>query len=571
MCGLLGIVFGSRPTMAWHAAAGAIDYRGTIWGGIDVGEFGILVVRLARTGDRHLPQPVKTEAGSVLALNGEIYNYKQLAERLGAHCSDELPDTVVAALWLEAKGRDGLQDLRGEFSLAFWDNTRRGLLLARDAFGSHPLFVGKSGHGLVFGSSARAVAILKDHEVRFSDSAISDFIWYGVSPLGSAVQGVESLSAGSYLWCNHTTCLHAAFQPWGAPIYPEFPIEDALRSAVYLRSSADRAALSLSGGLDSSLIAHVWPREHAYQAFTLDIESAPLETGSRPIELSSEKLSSALLELAMKAERPLTSLTSAAFSLLAKDARAASREVLLGGEGADEIFAGYHHYGSGGPGHPFLVRKHLQREVLECWLELEHGCAPSELIQEAMNEPDPAHWIKFDRSVRLPEHLMPMNSDIPSLTHGIEARTPYLDLIDYSLNGHAIRGADKLALRSAALRAGAPAPRKRGVFVSSARLGRAWFYNAVAELIDGGVTGPGIGPEQLRTIHTALEQISFVYPTPLEEAVLRLILALWSLMHGKRPPAPTLLHDRLPYALVSQRLSKLLVRSEEASFSTPEL
>ncbi len=138
-----------------------ISHRGPDGRGVYADEYVTLGhCRLAIIDPKAGDQPFVDPSGRyVLVYNGEIYNYRDLAEKLVAlghklttHC-----DTEVLAHWLVHFGEAGLADLNGMFAFAFWDRERQTLLLARDRIGIKPLYVATHRRTLVFASEVKAM------------------------------------------------------------------------------------------------------------------------------------------------------------------------------------------------------------------------------------------------------------------------------------------------------------------------------------------------------------------------------------------------------------------------------
>ena len=102
--------------------------------------------------------------GDVVVLNGEIYNYLELREKLaaGGQTCQSTGDTAVMLRALGMQGRDALRQLRGMFAIAFWDSRDRKLVMVRDPFGIKPLYFARNLNAggdwsLVFASEVRAI------------------------------------------------------------------------------------------------------------------------------------------------------------------------------------------------------------------------------------------------------------------------------------------------------------------------------------------------------------------------------------------------------------------------------
>ena len=207
MCGIAGRARADGTTPAaglLERMCGAMVHRGPdsrgihLDDGIGLGIQRLRVIDLA-TGD----QPIYNEDRSVVVvLNGEIYNYRELRERLLAagHRFDTQSDTEVIAHLYEEEGPGCVRSLHGMFGLAIWDERRRRLVLARDRIGKKPLFYALRDGALSFASELPAV--LRDREVtrELDHQALDAYFAFRCvpSPL-SAFRAVRKLPPASTL------------------------------------------------------------------------------------------------------------------------------------------------------------------------------------------------------------------------------------------------------------------------------------------------------------------------------------------------------------------------------------
>src|SRR6188508_1350636 len=149
MCGIVGLAYrdSNRPVEREQVQrmCAAIKHRGPDDEGLFIeGAVGLGMRRLSIIDLSGGQQPIFNEDGSkVIVFNGEIYNYRDLRQRLLArgHTLRTQCDTETVLHLYEDMGADCARELRGMFTFAIWDKTRGSLLLGRDRFGIKPLYV----------------------------------------------------------------------------------------------------------------------------------------------------------------------------------------------------------------------------------------------------------------------------------------------------------------------------------------------------------------------------------------------------------------------------------------------
>ncbi len=379
MCGVAGSVAlrddVPPPALADAAAmVGALRHRGP-------DEFGLYRDRRAALGHARLSiidlatgqQPLCNEDGSLwIVFNGEIFNYVELREELRAlgHRLRTRSDTEVIVHAWEAWGERAFERFNGQFAIALWDARRETLVLARDRLGVRPLYLCEHGGRLWFASEVKAIFAGDPSIPRALDPVglAETFTFWTVVPPQSVFRGVTELEPGHLRKVSARGSEDRAF--W-TPRYPAAgqpstgTIEEAservraaLEEAVRLRMlRADVPVGSyLSGGLDSSLVAALGRRVkgESFCTFSVRFEDAEYDetafqravvariaSDHREIVVRRADIAAAFPDVVAHAERPLLRTAAAPLFLLSRLVRDAGIKVVLTGEGADEMFAGY--------------------------------------------------------------------------------------------------------------------------------------------------------------------------------------------------------------------------------------
>jgi asparagine synthase (glutamine-hydrolysing) len=380
MCGIAGVMRrrdGAAPPEVETLAvmAGALRHRGP-------DEFG--VYRDARTGLAHArlsiidlasgQQPLTNERGTLwITFNGEIFNYVELRDELIAHGHRfrTRSDTEVIIHAYEQWGAEGFRRMNGQWAVGLWDSERRELVLARDPFGVRPIYVTEHDGSLWFASEVKALFAGAPSLPRAFDPIGLDQVFTFWAPLAprTVFAGIEEMPPG-------TVRIYSAAGVREARSYePAFPaghagefqgsiddavdrVREALADATRLRMlRADVPVGSyLSGGLDSSLIAAMGlaAKGAGFCTFSLRFEDAEydetkyqrlmaerLGSDHREVLVSRADIARVFPNVIAHTERPVLRTAPAPLYLLSKLVHDAGIKVVLTGEGADEMFAGY--------------------------------------------------------------------------------------------------------------------------------------------------------------------------------------------------------------------------------------
>lgn len=364
MCGIVGFAGFEEPG-ALERMARALHHRGPddegYWsdGDVHLGMRRLSIIDLA--GGR---QPITNEDGSlVVVYNGEIYNFPALTAELQArgHLFTSSCDTEVIVHAWEEWGAAALDHFHGMFAFALYDRQRRELVVARDRVGMKPLYYCWQDGRLLFASEIKALLQSKWVPRRPYAAAIDSYLALRYVPNPATLfEGVRVLPAGHYLWLHEGRLDIRRW--WEVPLRrkPSLSEAEALEAfdATFTRAVREHMISDvplgayLSGGIDSSAIVAVMAGlTSQVKTFSIGFDSPVDETaqarqlaealGCQHTEIRCRPESFAdLPRMIWHLERPIGDALILAYYLLARET---SRhvKVVLAGEGADELFAGY--------------------------------------------------------------------------------------------------------------------------------------------------------------------------------------------------------------------------------------
>jgi asparagine synthase (glutamine-hydrolysing) len=302
---------------------------------------------------------------TAIICNGEIYNYRELAAELGAlgHTFQTRSDTEVAAHAYDQWGLDCLDRLDGMFALALWDGAQARLVLARDRMGEKPLYYALTDRLLLFASELTALRAHPAVDAELDLRSLAHYLALEYVPAPhTIVRGVHKLEPGHALVLERGQARTWAY--WRLALRPADDRVSFTEAAGTLRRLLEQAVHSrlvsdvplgifLSGGVDSSAIAALAARHGALETFSIGFaeksfdESAYARAvarriGSRHHEriLRPAELPDLVPELPRMLDEPLGDASIIPTALLSRFARE-QVTVALGGDGGDELFAGY--------------------------------------------------------------------------------------------------------------------------------------------------------------------------------------------------------------------------------------
>lgn len=362
--------------------AGALYHRGPDEHGIYCDDrAGLAHARLSIIDLASGQQPLgNLEETSFIVFNGEIFNYVELRAELagmGRRFKTQSDTEVIVAAW-EAWEERCLERFNGQWAFALWDRARSRLVLSRDRLGVRPLHVVEHGGYLYFASEVKAIfaanrAIPRALDPVGLDQALT--LWASVAPT-TPFAGVRELEPGTF----EVHDLNGARPSRRTRSYfvPRFLDRDdearaeaastvdeaasrtlgALQESTRLRMVRADVPVGcyLSGGLDSSLVAALGLRAKGerFKTFSLRFADAEFDetefqdamvgqlgTDHASVVVTKDDIARVFRDVVYHAERPLLRTAPAPLFLLSRLVRQNGTKVVLTGEGADEIFAGY--------------------------------------------------------------------------------------------------------------------------------------------------------------------------------------------------------------------------------------
>ena len=375
MCGICGTVgFDAVDPKILGRMAEAIRHRGPDDDGFFVESYGdglsvglgfrrLSIIDLA-TGN----QPISNETGSIqLVFNGEIYNFRELRRDLEGrgHTFRTDSDTEVIVHLYEDLGDRCIEQLNGMFAFALWDRDRRELVLARDRFGKKPLYYAPSGDSMIFGSELKALLQHPRCPRELDLDSLCRYLAFEYVPSPHSIfAGVRKLPAGHVLkWRDGTLSIDAY---WDLTFGSRHDLSDDdyvdglrehLRAAVRRRLVSDvPLGAFLSGGIDSStvvaLMTEALPASKV-QTFTVGFGEQSFDESDHARRVANhfgtdhheeiftpEVMLDLLPEVFAHVDEPFADASILPTYLLSRFTRE-HVTVALGGDGSDELLAGY--------------------------------------------------------------------------------------------------------------------------------------------------------------------------------------------------------------------------------------
>ncbi len=370
MCGITG-KYSTRKVAEGElrAMAGAIAHRGPDDEGFFVkGPMGLAHRRLSIIDLTTGRQPISNEDDSVwIVFNGEIYNFPPLKKELEAkgHRFKTATDTEVIIHLYEEMGERCVERLNGMFAFAIWDEKKQQLFLARDRIGQKPLFYMENNGDFLFGSEVKSILAADDVPRKINYLAMHHYLSLRFIPEPHTMfDGIRKLAAGhTLLYRNGRITVN---RYWDLDFTDKLHLSEAeflegldheLSRAVtsHLISDVPVGAF-LSGGMDTSTVVALMAKsqDKPFQTFAIGVKEqdfnelpfARIVSDYFHTNHVEEVVSASLVDLMPKIVWHLDEPSDSIAACMYQSARLAAQhvKVVMGGDGGDELFAGFDRY-----------------------------------------------------------------------------------------------------------------------------------------------------------------------------------------------------------------------------------
>ena len=504
MCGICGEIRFDGKTVAvqpLQAMAARMSARGPdsdglfTQAGVGLGHRRLKIIDLS---DRAQQPMVDPELGLAVVYNGAIYNYPELRSQLEkqGYRFFSTSDTEVILKAYHAWGRQCVEHFNGMFAFAVWERDSGRILLARDRLGIKPLYLADVPGALRFASSLPALLAGGEIDTGIDPVALHHYMtFHAVVPAPYTIlKGVRKLEPATTLlikpdgsrdaktyWEPHFTRqpgdAERSFEEW------QDLVLDSLRQAVKRRLVADvPVGALLSGGLDSSLIVGLLAEagQKDLKTYSVGFEAVDEEKGDEfmysdiiareyatdhhQIFIDTERLLPALDLTVAAMNEPMVSHDAVGFFLLSQEV-AKDVKVVQSGQGADEVFAGYHWYP------PMLDTDDAVAEYRKAFFDRSHdqvliALDPDLHIDDVSSRFVAEHFARrgasepIDKALRLDTTIMLVDDPVKrvdnmTMAWSLEARVPFLDheLVELAARipgRYKVEGGGKYVLKEAA-------------------------------------------------------------------------------------------------------------------------
>ena len=477
MCGICGEVrfdgtsvgVGQIEAMTDRLESRGPDSVGTFFrGNLGMGHRRLKIIDLS---DASAQPFVDKATGLAMVFNGCIYNYPELRKELEAkgHSFTSSGDTeVILKAWAEW-GQDAIPRLQGMFAIVIHEELSGRTILVRDRFGIKPLYLNEGDKHLRFASTLQSILAGGNVDTSIDRAALNHYMsWHAVVPAPRTIlKGVRKLPAATIriVEADGTSTERQYWEPTfertdedEARSEAEWCdlVLDKMRQSVQRRMVCDvPVGVLLSGGVDSSMIVGLLAEQgqQGLATYSIGFEDANNEKGNEfeysdliakhygtnhhKIHIPSDEMMENLPNAIKAMSEPMVSYDNIGFYLLSREV-SKTIKVVQSGQGADEVFGGYHWYpplsGSSSALETYItsffdrnqrkMAEHLNDDYLS---DRDESLA---FVAEHFNRPGASDPV--DKALRLDTNVMLVDDPVKrvdnmTMAWGLEARVPFLD------------------------------------------------------------------------------------------------------------------------------------------------
>jgi asparagine synthase (glutamine-hydrolysing) len=476
MCGICGEIRldGQRATAAAvQRMTDVLHKRGPDGEGLYISNrvaLGHCRLKIIDLSDRAQQPMVDPELGLAMVYNGAIYNYPELRKELQqkGYRFFSSGDTEVILKAYHAWGDRFVDRLKGMFAFVLWERDSGRTLFVRDRLGIKPLYYTESKDTIRFASSLPALTAAGGVDTELDPAALHFYMsWHAVVPAPlTIIKGVRKLSPATMMIVEpdgtrkHQTYWEPIFDARADEANLTFEdwkdkVEEALDTAILRRMIADvPVGVLLSGGLDSSLVVGMLARHGQKHLSTFsigfetvagecgdefqysDIVAERFETDHHKISIDSTRALPALRGCIDAMSEPMVSHDAIGFYLLSEEV-SKHVKVVQSGQGADEVFGGYHWYP------PMLSCSDAAEEYARVFFDRPHAEFTQAIHPRLVKEDYSRAFLHehfcrkgatraIDKALRLDTTIMLVDDPVKrvdnmTMAWGLEARVPFLD------------------------------------------------------------------------------------------------------------------------------------------------
>ncbi len=477
MCGLCGEITFDHSSASMPALTAMVrvlaprgpDSEGILErGAVAFGHRRLKIIDLSEKGQQPM---IDSELGLSLVFNGCIYNHKELRaelEQRGYRFFSTSDTEVILKAW-HAWGVEAPKRFQGMFAFVIHERESGRIAMCRDRLGIKPLYYAQTRNGLRFASTLPALVAAGDIDTAIDPVGLSFYMSFHavVPPPYTILKGVRKLPPATVRIIEpdgtQTDSLYWSLQfvrssadMAMSPAEWKERVGAALRRAVAWRMVADvPVGVLLSGGVDSSLIVGLLAEagQKGLKTFSIGFEAAHGEAGDEfkysdiiaahfqtdhtKIMIPTGDMLKALPDTIAAMSEPMVSYDNVGFFLLSKEV-AKHVKVVQSGQGADEVFAGYHWYPQLQNSNDVVSdysrlffdrnREKLGRHLSARWMS--DNDVPAEFVADQLTRPGAE--TALDRALRIDTTVMLVDDPVKrvdnmTMAWGLEARVPFLD------------------------------------------------------------------------------------------------------------------------------------------------